>query len=401
MANSLFMDNLPFANVSENVMLDKNRSLNNYCDINSLLSSNNDILTDIDPDINNLNPNGLKNQCKSYHTSSELIKEACFQNNITMLHTNICSSSKKIKDLMYYIDNMNITFSFIGLSETWASETNKDLLEIPGYMHEQCIRSNKKKGGGTSLYIHNSIQYKRRRDLAFPEKLYETVFVELDKTIFKVNRNIIIGEIYNPPSSKLKCFNTQLEKLLNAIKKENKYAFLMGDYNVNTINELKSGTTSVHDFSNIFSTYYYHKLINLPTRERKQSSTLLDNIYTNIPDCYNTGSSGILRFLTQSDHYPIFTVRKNVLPHEPIQYITKRIHNQQNIALFRKHMKSSNWTMMGLYQKKPISQSFTLFMNTIKQYFHLRNPWITKELKSVQNSFRKNKNKKLLNLQKH
>ena len=96
------------------------------------------------------------------------------------------------------------------------------------------------------------------------------------------------------------------------LKKDNKYAFLMGDYNVNTINELKSGTTSVHDFSNIFSTYYYHKLINLPTRERKQSSTLLDNIYTNIPDCYNTCSSGILRFLTQSDHYPIFTMRKNV-----------------------------------------------------------------------------------------
>ena len=97
MANSLFMDNLPFANVSENVMLDKNRSQNNYCDINSLPSSSNDILTDIDPDINNLNPNGLKNQCKSYDTSSELIKEACFQNNITMLHTNICSSSKKNK----------------------------------------------------------------------------------------------------------------------------------------------------------------------------------------------------------------------------------------------------------------------------------------------------------------
>ena len=158
------------------------------------------------------------------------------------------------------------------------------------------------------------------------------------------------------------------------LKKENKDAFLMGDYNVNTTNELKSGTTSVHDFSNIFSTYYYHKLINLPTRERKQSSTLLDNIYTNISDCYNTGSSGIRRFLTQSDHYPIFTMRKNVLPHEPINYITKIIHNQQNIARCRKHMKSSNWTMMGLYQKKPISQSFTLFMTTIQQYFHLSFP---------------------------
>ena len=60
MANSLPMDNLPFTNVSENVMLVKNISQNNYCDINSLPSSNNDILTDIDPDINHLNPNGLK-----------------------------------------------------------------------------------------------------------------------------------------------------------------------------------------------------------------------------------------------------------------------------------------------------------------------------------------------------
>ena len=150
----------------------------------------------------------------------------------------------------------------------------------------------------------------------------------------------------------------------------------MGDYNVNTINELKSGTTSVHDFSNIFSTYYYHKLINLPTRERKQSSTLLDNIYTNIPDCYNSGSirnskiSDSVRSLSN-----FYNEKKMYYRMNPIQYIiTKRIHNQQNIALFRKHMKSSNWTMMGLYQKKPISQSFTLFMNTIKQYFHLSFP---------------------------
>ena len=30
----------------------------------------------------------------------------------------------------------------------------------------------------------------------------------------------------------------------------------MGDYNVNTINELKGATTHIHDFSNIFSTYH-------------------------------------------------------------------------------------------------------------------------------------------------
>ena len=38
----------------------------------------------------------------------------------------------------------------------------------------------------------------------------------------------------------------------------------------------------MQDFPNIFSTFYYNKLINLPTRERKQSSTLLDILNTNI-----------------------------------------------------------------------------------------------------------------------
>ena len=77
------------------------------------------------------------------------------------------------------------------MSETWATEGYQDLLEIPGYKHEQCIRSNKKRGGGTSVYIHNTVQYRRRDELAFPQNLYESVFIEVDKTIFNTNRNII------------------------------------------------------------------------------------------------------------------------------------------------------------------------------------------------------------------
>ena len=84
----------------------------------------------------------------------------------------------------------------------------------------------------------------------------------------------------------------------------------MGDYNVNTLTERNKTTQLTQEFSNIFSLYYYRKLINLPTREKNNSSTLIDNIYTNIPDCYSTCNSGVLKFLTQSDHYPIFTMRK-------------------------------------------------------------------------------------------
>ena len=72
----------------------------------------------------------------------------------------------------------------------------------------------------------------------------------------------------------------------------------MGDYNVDTLSENNNNSKTTQDFINIFSTYYYHKLINHPTRERNQSVSLIDDIYTNIPDCYNTCTSGVLRFFS-------------------------------------------------------------------------------------------------------
>ena len=39
----------------------------------------------------------------------------------------------------------------------------------------------------------------------------------------------------------------------------------MGDYNINTLNEMQEIEALNHEFSNIFSSHYYHKLINLPT----------------------------------------------------------------------------------------------------------------------------------------
>ena len=93
----------------------------------------------------------------------------------------------------------------------------------------------------------------------------------------------------------------------------------MGDYNINTMNEMQESATVNQEFSNIFSSHYYHKLINLPT--------LLDNIYTNIPDCYNTCTSGVLRLFTQSDHYPVFTIRKDAQSPKPNTHISKRSHS--------------------------------------------------------------------------
>ena len=83
------------------------------------------------------------------------------------------------------------------------------------FKYEHCIRSNKR-GGGESIYLLNTIQYKTINYLSFSTHMFESVFIEVDKSLFKSERNVIIGEIYRPPSSDE---NTELERLLHTIEK--------------------------------------------------------------------------------------------------------------------------------------------------------------------------------------
>ena len=50
--------------------------------------------------------------------------------------------------------------------------------------------------------------------------MFESLFIEVDKSVFKPKRNVIIGEIYRPPSSDKKKFNTELENLLHKIERQ-------------------------------------------------------------------------------------------------------------------------------------------------------------------------------------
>ena len=97
--------------------------------------------------------------------------------------------------------------------------------------------------------------------------------------------------------------------MLVAIQRERKYAFLIGDYNINTMDEFKCKSTSTNEFINLMSLYSYKKLISVLTRVINNSSTLIDNICSNFPDIYNNGVSGVLGCVRTTDHMPIFSVR--------------------------------------------------------------------------------------------
>ena len=265
---------------------------------------------------------------------------------------------------------------------------------IPGYKQITCLRRKNVKGGGVSIYVHNEISYKLRNDAQFNRKYFETAFIEINKKMFNSKRNIIIGAIYRPPKSCMNKFNDELESLLKTLNNEKKYVYIQGDFNVNTMYEKFEGKPKDLLFSNIFQSYYYQKLIiDKPTRVTEKSATLLDNIYTNMPDLFNRNESGIL--LTRiTDHYPIFTVRSESELPEKSKFRDMRNFSEKNISNFRKLLMKHDWT--DLYNIKDANLAFCNFMCNFKLYFdHCfplqkikinyknRNPWISKEIKDA------------------
>ena len=102
--------------------------------------------------------------------------------------------------------------------------------------------------------------------------------LKFQKKNSKHKKNIIVTSVYRPPNTNPKHFVSKVNNFLHQLHHENKHAFILGDYNINTIAAMVSPVNVVNDFQNTFLSYYFHPLITKPTRIFKNKSSLLDNI---------------------------------------------------------------------------------------------------------------------------
>ena len=82
---------------------------------------------------------------------------------------------------------------------------------IEGYNHVYDKRE-KRNGGGDSIYIHLRIAFKKRSDLQLDKSHFESCFIEVDKSIFQCNSNVIIAAVYKPPNIGTKIFTENMKK---------------------------------------------------------------------------------------------------------------------------------------------------------------------------------------------
>ena len=186
-------------------------------------------------------------------------------------------------------------------------------------------------GGGTLIYVREHIDVKERRDLE--TNLLETTFVEI-KTPTLNNKNIIIGNIYRPPSLPHNLFLEYIENLLDVLEMENKMVILCGDFNYNLLDMRHDN--NVLNFNNLLSAYCYFPTIFKPTRIQNEKQSILDNFYINELS-YHEKSGVFIDDL--SDHLPIhlsLTVKDSIAK----QKRTRKVFDKTKTPQFRKFLSS-------------------------------------------------------------
>ena len=185
------------------------------------------------------------------------------------------------------------------------------------------------------MFINNKLNFKVRNDITFNLKNIDLIAIEILNDELNTKRNVNILTIYRPPDVLPNLFNDKLNDLLQMLNQENETIFVTGDFNINTSDAIINPNTNVNNFQNIFLSYLYTPLIDKHTRvdKKRGTSTMLDNIYSNVTQITNTIHSGVFK-TDYSDHYSILCVTDLVIRSRNTKFINKRDFSQKNVSNF-------------------------------------------------------------------
>ena len=200
----------------------------------SFLDDNDDILLDnsSDPDLNLFSEN-IKNLDTTYMLPGKL--HNFLGNSVTdwfsILLLNIRSIKKNFENFKLFLSSLQFSFSVICFSEVCLDYLDNSTYELPNYISKHQARSDRR-GGGVSIYIHNSLKFKERPDLAINNKDIESLTLEIlsDKT-----RNVLVNVLYRPPAGQYEQFENFLTTFFSRTKSCNKNIHIAGDFNLNLL----------------------------------------------------------------------------------------------------------------------------------------------------------------------
>ena len=325
------------------------------------------------------------NDCNYYLDSGEIINDE--NKSLSFCCLNINSLPKNLQPFSTQcLSNLKFTFDILAFVETKLTDDIEDLYNISSYSKYtlNCNRNS----GGLAIYFNNNLNVKLRQDLNRKFEFIETLFIEIEIK----RKNVICGVVYRRPNSSKSQFINEIDSILTLLDKENKYVYLMGDFNINL---LDSNDDSTEQFVNLMHSFNLLSLINKPTRVTQTSATAIDHIWTNAYS--NVIRNGIIYDLT-TDHFPIFNISKfvesnvNKRKHEVIKF---RNFSEININSFKSDLSEVDWTLVESIDNPEVAyDNFScILFNIFNKNFPLINkhkfvkpfdkPYINLELKQL------------------
>ena len=170
-----------------------------------------------------------------------------------------------------------------------------NLITIQGY-HEPIRRDravNGRYGGGVLIYIAENLVFQTKESLQSQHFEHIWVDVRLNENVFAINA------LYQPPNETLadhQLFLETAENILSALNnyKEANYKMISSDLNFGNCyckNPILNPKPLDSDAPDLFSSYGFQQLIDIPTRTTETSLSLIDLFFINNPEnviCHGT-----------------------------------------------------------------------------------------------------------------
>ena len=255
-----------------------------------------------------------------------------------MVHLNVRSIFKKMDQIRVMFNGSKL--DVISFSETWLNKSvNSKSVDLEGYTLLRQDRNfsqvKKKRGGGLLTYIRSdhAADCEFLADISKSSKDIEALW----SIIYRPHcKNLVICNIYRPPTGDLGKAIEYLEECFQFIDVEKVEICIMGDVNVN----YKKKTSKEYKKLKFFEkSNGLSQVINNTTRNSDRSNSLLDLILTN--SIYVKEAGTLDHFI--SDHQPVFIVKKKSRDTRPTVEFEGRSYRHFDKNILKRELLNHNW----------------------------------------------------------
>ena len=153
----------------------------------------------------------------------------------SLFHVNTRSFSKNFDQLLSVLSSLKVNFNLIGITET-KQQIGKDfLVNVDVNDFFMYTQPSKLASGGVAIYVKDNLDHSRIDNMCITNNEFEVLWIEIKN---RKGKNFLCGCAYRHPNTDCNNFLEYLEKTFAKINKNKYDIFLMGDFNIDLLQDL-------------------------------------------------------------------------------------------------------------------------------------------------------------------